>query len=112
MNFFAKYKNITVTVVIAILLYLGYSYFFGGVSAPSNIVTETANPAQSEVGGDLLQTLLTLRSLTLNEGIFTDKVFVSLRDFSQPITPLPVGRKNPFAPFTAAATNQKAGTTR
>ena len=114
MNFFSKYKNITLFAVIAGLLFLGYSYFFGGVRSDSALVVEeVGTTAGSVVGQDLLRTLLTLRSLALDEKIFADKVFISLKDFSQPINPLPVGRKNPFAPFgtSAGAATQKQGTT-
>jgi hypothetical protein len=106
MNFFAKYKNITMVVVIAGLVYLGYSYFFGGVESDSDLISQNVGVAEGgAVGADLLRTLLTLRSLTLDEKIFSDTVFLSLKDFSQPITPLPVGRPNPFAPFAGSVSS-------
>jgi len=98
-TFLLKYKNFVLFAVIIVFVYLGYSYFFGGATTESDLVTQQVDQSATIVGQDLLSTLLELRTLSLDERIFADRVFQSLQDFSQPITPLPIGRKNPFAPF-------------
>ena len=102
-TFLTKYKNIVLFIVIGVVLYLGYSYFFGSPSSSPDITSQQVDQNANIVGQDLLSTLLELRSLSLDERIFADRVFQSLNDFSQPITPLPIGRKNPFAPFGSSA---------
>jgi len=71
---------------------------FSGEEGNVLTVLEPEGPGAA-VERELLSTLLELRSLRLNEGIFNDPVFHSLRDFGQPLTPQPIGRNNPFAPI-------------
>lgn len=56
------------------------------------------------VGQDLLMKLSTLESLEIDDGFFKDRAFMSLIDFSYPIsTSTAIGRSNPFSPIRRAA---------
>lgn len=80
----------------AVLILAGYVYFtyFSGGSAPL-----TAVSADSAISGDLLATLGSLHTITLDNSIFTNPVFVSLSDFGVSLPPESSGRGNPFAPI-------------
>jgi hypothetical protein len=88
--------------VAALYVYLNY---FGSSSAP---LTAT-NPDQ--ISGDLLVTLNSLHTIKLDQTIFADPVFVSLSDFGLPLGTQAAGRRNPFAPVGAGATNSASPST-
>lgn len=90
------------------LLLILLLYLFSGRTTANQAVTRIdASPLEGTLGGELLTTLARLKSTKLDTSIFSDPVFVSLRDFGVEIAPQPVGRRNPFAAF-----DQKAGTAR
>jgi hypothetical protein len=98
-------KTIISILVIVALLFGAYMYISKnkGEEGATSPVTQgdtgrQANPVASEVGKDLLNTLLQLRSLTLDEKIFANPLFAQLVDFTIQIEPQPIGRPNPFAP--------------
>ena len=98
MNILTRYQNYILAGVAVILLFIGYSYFFGKEEEPllkEEQVAELQNPVDQE----LIALLLELRGIDLDETIFKDMVFLSLQDFSQVLVPEPVGRTNPFAPY-------------
>ena len=98
---------------------IGYKLFFSSPSAPkenltsSAPVTNTTAPTITDtaVGRELLSTLLNLRTIKLNDQIFTNPSFTSLRDFTITLSGnTPEGRPNPFAPIgTDAAPAPAAG---
>ncbi|HEX9608746.1 MAG TPA: hypothetical protein VGA06_00865 [Candidatus Paceibacterota bacterium] len=98
MNFYRKYKNYILGAVAITLLFIAYSIVFRGGDSGPILQVEEVDP-ETAVEQDLLVTLLQLRSVELNGRIFSNPAFHSLRDFSQPIAPQPVGRNNPFAPL-------------
>lgn len=87
-----------------ILMGVGVVVIAGGIwfglsssSAPQPLL---ATDAQTTVADqELVATLLELRAVSLNGTIFSDPVFLSLKDFGKEIIPEPVGRPNPFAPL-------------
>ncbi len=84
-------------VALAGLIYWGMT----GSSAEAPLLqTENVANASDE---DIVSTLLTLRAVSLSGTIFSDPVFMSLKDFGKEIVPEPVGRDNPFAPLPASA---------
>jgi hypothetical protein len=98
-------RNIFLGILLVGLIGGGY-YFFTN-SSQSNLNDLGAVSAADAIGGtgeeqDLINQLLRLRSLRLDEKIFTDPAFTSLTDFSQTIPPEPVGRANPFLPVGVA----------
>jgi hypothetical protein len=109
-------KKLLIILVIVGVLGGGYYFFVvqkqgtAGTSSllsTSNGVTQTANPAAttdisaiSDTGQEFLSSLLSLRKMSLNDGVFTDPAFKSLQDFTRPLVPLGnEGRVNPFSPI-------------
>jgi|SRR3989344_4493695 len=98
MMFLTKYKNTLIALVIIVALFAAYKIFFAGDAADDELLAPTSI-AEGDDRSELLTTLLELKSLTLDESLFTSNAFRSLRDFSQRLVPEPVGRRNPFAPI-------------
>ncbi|MFQ5661981.1 MAG: hypothetical protein ACE5F2_01885 [Candidatus Paceibacteria bacterium] len=98
MKFFKKYKTLILIVGAVIIAAVAYTIFFGGED-DSLLVAEPQDNAASVEESNLLTLLLDLRSVKLNDTLFSDPVFKSLEDFGQELTAEPVGRENPFAPI-------------
>ncbi len=120
MNIKSIIRNIIILAIMAGLGYGGYRLFFAdkapaapasglqttaglgaGTSATPNLAT-TSTTSDSAIGSDFLDTLLSVKSISLDESIFTNKAFTILQDFNRPIPPdTDPGRVNPFAPIGA-----------
>ena len=70
---------------------------------PDSLITTQG--AEASIDRTVIDTLLTLRSVTLSGTIFAEPAFMTLRDFGTEIIPEPVGRPNPFAPLEGRATS-------
>lgn len=107
---FNKQTILIAGLVIAIAL--GASFFLANRETPdSPIKTETiAGGGSTEK--ELVATLLALRAVTLDGALFDDGAFLVLTDSSSPILPEPIGRPNPFAPLSGAATSSPPETIR
>ena len=69
----------------------------GGTTSPN--VTNTAEQT-TQIGADFLATLLNVKSITLDDSIFTDPAFANLHDSSIVLIPDQTeGRPNPFLPI-------------
>ncbi len=105
----AKIKNIIIFGVIAIALILVYIFFIKPSPDTANLVSSTSSATtpdtnvvsqNSAVAQDLLSLLLSVKSIRLDDSIFSDKAFTSLHDSSILLTsPGNEGRPNPFAPI-------------
>src|SRR3990167_8603806 len=105
-----KIRNIIIFIVIGVALVLVYIFFIKPsdqsetpslVSSSSSAVTNTAVLADnSAVAQEFLTLHLSVRSIKLNDAIFSDKAFDALLE-----TPVDLvqdgteGRPNPFAPL-------------
>ena len=105
-------KNIIIFVAIGGVIAFAYFYFFrpsqdkaatlvsSGAPAASSS-TASVNSAETEtVARNFINLLLSVKSIKLNDAIFSDEAFKSLQDSS--ITLVPdgkEGRPNPFAPI-------------
>jgi len=110
-----KIKNIIIFVAIAAVVVLIYIYFIkpsGGTpalvsSAPTTAAENTNAPSlsdNSQVAGEFLSLLLNVRSIELDDSIFSDNAFISLHDSSITLTQDGTeGRVNPFAPLGSDA---------
>lgn len=100
-----------VAVIAAAALWYGMSQS----SAPdTTIITSSAEGTSNTPGGvvtpgpvdkdtqQILEILLALRAVKLDETLFSNQAFISLKDYSTQIVPEPVGRPDPFAPLGAA----------
>lgn len=92
--------KIPALIVLAILIALGAWWgFSGGDPSEELLVTDTASGGTGIGDRDLVESLLTLRTVSLSGTILSDPVFAGLKDFGTEIVAEPVGRPNPFAPF-------------
>lgn len=99
MDFFKKNKMaIGGGVALLLLIYVYLTYFSGGSSSASLTASDSASP----LSADILVTLQSIHSITLDNSIFTDPAFISLSDFGVIIPPENIGRRNPFAPLGAS----------
>ena len=105
-----KIKNILIFTAVAVVFILIYIFFIKNNSEEATLVSSPSTPvsavAQAEPGADssvtkdFLVLLLNVKNIRLDDAIFADKAFESLRDSS--ITLVPdgnEGRPNPFAPL-------------
>ena len=112
-------KNILIFVVIGAALFFAYVFFFPKNSEQTSLVispngSSTTSPSAANSpasgqnaqnpNGDLLPLLLSIKSISLDVSIFSDKAFSSLHDSSIEITKdIEEGRSNPFAPVDKSA---------
>jgi hypothetical protein len=100
-------KNIVTILGILTVAFAGY-YFYS---------TQFGSDLEFTTNDEVLQNMLQSTQVFIerrqeleavqirdNISIFTDDRFRSLRAFSEPVTPQPVGRPNPFEPTDASAT--------
>ena len=99
MNFLRNNRTTIGAVVLGMLIIAGYYLFWGGGGGSSLL---SSSPAPSDESQQLLTTLGDLHSVTLDNGIFKNQLFMSLTDFGTVIPTQPVGRHNPFAPVGSA----------
>ncbi len=93
-----KYKTLLIVVVIVIVAFVGYSMFFDVSNNSGTVLVSKDTSAQKGGDNKLLVLLVNLKSITLDESLFSDSAFRSLIDFGQQLVPEPTGRQNPFAP--------------
>jgi|TARA_B100001971_G_scaffold73246_3_gene67609 hypothetical protein len=106
MGIFKKYKTTILIIAIAIMAGVAYTILFGGEDS-TLLVSERQDNAASVEESNLLTFLLDLRSVKLDENIFSDPVFKSLEDFGQELTAEPIGRENPFAPIGITSSDEE-----
>lgn len=104
-----------VVLIVAIVVAGGLWYGMSQSSTPSSGIVAT-NPDGTPVATDstgaltaaaptdpdtqnILSILLALRSVKLDDTIFSNPAFMSLKDFSTQILAEPAGRPDPFAPL-------------
>ena len=106
----SKIKNIIIFTIIAASLILIYIFFIKKAPEEENFIS-SSNTALSDtntlqqnslIARDFLSVLLSVKSIKLNDTIFSDGAFVQLHDSSILLTspsPGDQGRLNPFAPI-------------
>ena len=120
-----KIKNILIFVAIAVVLFLVYLFFLKPSSSnqagliSSSDTTPTSNTTSSgtdantsSIAENFLTLLLNVKTIKLDDSIFTDPAFISLHDSSIVLVPdATTGRPNPFAQFGAENIITPASTT-
>ncbi len=115
----SKIKNIIIFTVIAALLILAYILFFKPTASQQNLVSSSSTSAtgtalpdantlsqNSVIAQNFLAVLLSVRSIKLDDSIFSDPAFTNLHDSSISLAspgPGDEGRLNPFAPIGSDA---------
>lgn len=100
MDLIKKYQTVILFVVVVAVLFGGYQFFFAESTEPALLVTPTgaAGPDQ-----DLVALLFQLKGIRLDNALFADPLFQSLKDFGKDLVAEPIGRVNPFAPLGGAS---------
>lgn len=108
---FQKYKKIIIIASIVILAFIAVVILRddskdaegdGLLTSTTNTGNTTGGVKQtgaSAIGAEIITALSQIKSLNLDNSIFSDPVFIQLKDKSQPIPKEPIGRENPFAPL-------------
>jgi hypothetical protein len=104
-----KIKNIIIYVAAALALILIYIFFIRKSAPQAGLVASQADGTasaplssgtDSQVTEEFLALLLSVKNIKLNDTIFSDPAFATLRDSSIILTPDGTeGRINPFAPI-------------
>ena len=94
--------DVLVVLVLPVMLIFGYKYVdTGGVpNLLSSYLTDPTAPdlpAGQDLGAKTKLVLEKLNSIHFDDSIFTDPVFFSLVDFTQPISTSTIGRPYPFS---------------
>lgn len=95
-------KTIAVLIIVVVLGYFLYKQFSTDENGTA-VVTESYEDS-SAIGGDIAILLAQINELQIDPELFTSATYQSLTDLTNAITPLPQGKKNPFAPFVTAPT--------
>lgn len=86
------------TALVAILLFVSaifvYNSFF-----KTEVVVDPGQSVTAGPGGDVIKLNSAIESVTLDRALFGNKLYQSLVDFSTELSPLPMGRQNPFGPL-------------
>lgn len=112
-----KIKNAILFIVIALVMIAVYVFFIKTDSEQANLVStlgeeetvdtftsvgDTETQADSQIAKDFLAVLLSVKNIRLDDSIFSDVAFMSLKDSSILLKPDgSEGRPNPFAPIGA-----------
>ena len=105
----SKLKYIIIAIVVIIILIFSYFFLFkksqsdqpnlassSGVDASTGATSDVTNG----IADDFLALLLNVKSINLDDSIFSDPVFIGLHDSSILLVPDGTeGRPNPFAPI-------------
>jgi hypothetical protein len=110
-----KLRNILIFVIIALIFFLVYIYFIKPTDDQAGLVSSGAGATLPNIDGtttnantlanslitkDFLNLLSNVKNIKLDDSIFSDPAFNSLRDSSITLTPDGnEGRPNPFAQF-------------
>ena len=87
---------------LGILVALGVWWGLPSDTPSGSLITPQGDGSLIPAERNVVDTLLTLRAVSLNGTIFLDPSFKLLKDFGKEITPEPVGRANPFSPIGAS----------
>ena len=94
-------RHLIPTILIGGLVLGGIWYFFSAGDSNDELLTTTTVQEENPAEKGIVDTLLTLRAVSLSGTIFSDPVFGILQDFGSEIVPEQTGRVNPFAPRDA-----------
>ena len=88
----------------------GVLWYVSSGSSSSRPILSTGGGSSNPAEQSVVNTLLTLRAVTLSGTILSDPAFQSLQDFGTQIIPEPIGRPDPFAPLSPSAQSSNGAT--
>jgi hypothetical protein len=102
-------RKITLAIIVVLviaLMYVAYNTFTKPTTeeaAGVSVATPGVAVDTSATSNDFLTLLNNLKSVRFSNALFEDQAFNSLEDFHKELPDRPVGRENPFAPFSNQA---------
>ena len=105
-----RHKLILILVAFIIAGAAWYGLSSSSAPVPDLVTSAPLGQPANKADQELVATLLALRAVKLDGGIFGDPAFLSLKDFSTEIVQEAVGRTNPFAPLPLRAVQSATGT--
>lgn len=100
---FGKYRTVIIIIVVLAVAFVIYSFFVKGDEGDDLLVSNTAQTPASVVSNEIISALNQIESLRLSQEIFSDPVYLNLKDRSQVIPEEPIGKRNPFDPINSNA---------
>lgn len=97
-----KLKKISITLLVLGVLFVLYAILKPSpdkISLTDGISAIKGSGESQEIGNQITQALNQINLISLDTSIFTNEIYVSLKDRSQQISDEPIGRPNPFAPI-------------
>ncbi|MBL4644611.1 MAG: hypothetical protein JKX80_01965 [Candidatus Pacebacteria bacterium] len=91
-----KQNKVVLVIVILIIIAFVWFGFLSERKPTTSLLTSETRSDDSAAEQEILRLLLDMRSIRLDDTIFKNPAFTSLRDFGRDIIPEPVGRTNPF----------------
>lgn len=98
-------RNKLVALALLVVVLGGIWFVLSGDSGESEslVVSGGADSIKSSEERAALDTLLQLKAIQLDDSVFREPAFLSLRDSRTEIVSEPIGKRNPFAPFSSVA---------
>jgi hypothetical protein len=91
-------KNLLIVLGLALALFAAYLFFMRG-SEDDSLLMGTSGSVEAEIATQqLLADLNELKALKISGDIFSDPLFLSLKDFRTDLGEEATGRSNPFEP--------------
>ncbi|KKW19933.1 MAG: hypothetical protein UY63_C0004G0018 [Parcubacteria group bacterium GW2011_GWA2_51_10] len=106
MSTLKQYKIALLGIAIVVALFI----WWGLRGSPQDVplLTTEALGGATGIEKELVETLITVQSISLTGTIFSDPAFRSLGDFGREIIPEPMGRRDPFAPLAPGDLDENA----
>lgn len=96
---FLAVMSVGLVAIVALLVLPSLNMTGGPAQVSLNEKTEEQIALSEQIERELIQELAKLRTITLDDTIYTSEAFLSLRDYTRAIPDRPYGRENPFSPF-------------
>lgn len=100
-----KQTVIDIAIVLALPLVVFLGYYFWNSNDNNALLSIVAPPPESQEYGSKAKTaLVTLRSITMDDSLFNDPLYLSLKEFHVDVPEAVLGRANPFTTPEAVRT--------
>ncbi len=105
-------KKTILSIVLVIIVVMAAVFYLNGQGTTSDgSLTSDVKAIQSSDAQDISLLLQKMDHVELNNSIFTNPVFLSLKDNTATFIPQDSGRDNPFAPIGSNAPSQSSSGT-
>lgn len=106
-----KLKKIILIVLALVIIFVIYAVFIKKDPTSESLIGASPTTSNAQVlGNQISQALLRIEQIKLDKTIFSDVIYRTLVDRSEPISEEPIGRANPFAPIGTISVNSTART--